>query len=105
MLFKGIMESMNPPPPLLDGAKVLSYCVLDETIIRTGQHHIITEDGQSVFPASVAICQYEGGFVFCRFYCDENWEILSDFDYSSDQEAIEAVEDGYKGAAQQFKAA
>lgn len=93
---------MSEPPYVIDGANVLCYCSLKGATVPTGEHRIVV-DGQEILPAYAAICKYDSSPTIYRFYCDENWNVLSDFDYSSVEEAIEAINAAYAGASNRFK--
>jgi hypothetical protein len=89
---------MNKPPQFLDGAKVLRYCILDEGVSPTGSHTI--HIGDELFtPSAAAVCQYAGNSKFYVFYCDGEWDVVTDMDYDSLNEAVSWIEHGYRGAA------
>jgi hypothetical protein len=51
---------MAPPPQMLDGARVVWYAILDDTVTPTGRtvHRV---NGKLVGPAAaLAICRYDG---------------------------------------------
>ncbi len=93
------------PPRTLDGATVLYACPLDEHVQPTGRHSIHLEDGTNSIPANVAICRYDHASTIYRFYCDAAWEVVTDMDYSSIEEAIDTIEQDYVGVRKQIRKA
>ena len=96
--------SIKEPPSRLDGAIVLYYCLLDERVKPSGVHSIRLEDGSSFVPTRAAICQYEGDSNIYRFYCDDQWQVITDMSYASLEEAVAEIESGYSGAEALLKA-
>jgi hypothetical protein len=93
------------PPQTLDGAVVLYFCSLDHCVQPTGRHSIQLEDGSIYTPTNVAICRYDYDPTIYRFYCDDGWEVVTDMDYTSIEEAIDTVEQDYSGVRQHFRKA
>jgi hypothetical protein len=89
---------MVEPPSRLDGADILLFCPLDERVRPTGGHSIQLEDGTMYVPTNAAICQYENSETVYRFYCNDDWEVVTDTVHYSVQEAIDEIESGYAGA-------
>ncbi len=96
--------SLKGPPSRLDGAKVLYFCPLDNRVKPSGVHSIRLEDGSFFVPAKAAVCQYEGDSNIYRFYCDDQWRVITDMSYASVEEAVAEIENGYSGAAALLKA-
>lgn len=64
-------------PDFLDGAKVLEYT-------EAGHFGFITDYDDDGNPCEreiryLAICAYTGNDTYCLFYCDEDFEVISDF--------------------------
>jgi hypothetical protein len=93
----------SEPPLTLDGAMVLYSCSLGPPVQPTGRHAIHQEDGSISIPANVAICRYPDNLTIYRFYCDDNWNVVTDMDYPSVEEAIEAIEHDYVGVQQRIQ--
>src|SRR5689334_9622864 len=93
----------NEPPLTLDGATVLYYCSLGLPVQSTGHHAIHHEDGSASIPSNVAICRYPDGLIIYRFYCDDNWNVITDMDYLSIEAAIEAIESDYVGVQEHIQ--
>jgi hypothetical protein len=84
----------------LDGATVLFYTVIDERLQTTGRttHRV---DGQVVGDFyGLAICQYEGAQPFYLFYCDANWQVITDTCHQTLADAKLQAEFEYKGVCQ-----
>ena len=86
---------IREPPLYLDNARVIAYAVLGVCVQSASPFFIILENGTRIYPSYVAICQYDDSHLFYRFYCDNLWEVLTDIDYTSLQEAQVAVTDVY----------
>jgi hypothetical protein len=94
---------MHPVPSTIDGAVVLWFTPIDDSHRYTGncRHEV---RGVLLGPASgLAICQYrkEGGFYL--FYCDENWNTLTDTYHESVERAQEQAEFEYEGTTQTWQ--
>lgn len=68
----------KPIPTQIDGARVVFYTLIDQRHRPTGYcRHFV--DGQLSGPAGgLAICQYEGEDNYYLFYCDEDWNTVTD---------------------------
>lgn len=77
---------VNEPPNQLDGADVLCWAVS----ARGGFYTLVGSDPPVVVVA-MAVAHYVGGDVYL-FKCDENWEVVQDWD-------CESVEDAHERAA------
>ncbi|HLW68305.1 MAG TPA: hypothetical protein VKS79_23515 [Gemmataceae bacterium] len=88
---------MLPPPPNLDGARVLKYAIVDSDVIPTGNttHRV----GNLLMgpAAALAICQYDGDDGFFLFYCDSDWNVDTDGWHGSLQSALEQANFEYRG--------
>lgn len=73
---------MQKPGSEIDGARVIQYGAL-----RPDSVHYINELGKRIALPYFAITQYPEGSVYV-FYCDTDWKVWSDFDYSDIDEAI-----------------
>jgi hypothetical protein len=62
----------------LGGAKILEFVALTLEEKRTGNtKHIIAGDEHVEFNG-LAICQYDGEDAVYLFYCDSDWNVLTD---------------------------
>jgi hypothetical protein len=70
---------MHPPPKKLDGADVVVWAALDDSVSATGfcTH---TVDGAPMAPAAaLAICVYsENPWQYYLFHCDQEWRVVTD---------------------------
>lgn len=90
---------MNAPPPILDRAQVLRYAILDRGVTRTVAtiHRV-----RSVVmgPAeALAICTYADENGYYLFYCDSEWNVVTDTFHESLERAIHQAEYEYMGLA------
>ena len=97
-------NAVPAPPPELDGANVLAYAVLDETVTYTGR---ITSfmDGKLIDPVPrliIAHNQYEPRD-YLLFYCNSEWEVLGAGGYSSLSEAKHSAEVAYAGSCNKWQ--
>jgi len=96
---------MDKFPNELDGAKVLEVAIVDIHVVPTGNtpHRV---DDIILDPAYVlAICQYENDDqVYYLFYCNEQWEVLTDGWHQSIESAKEQAEFEYEGISKKWKA-
>jgi len=93
------MASNAIPPPVLDGARVLTYAAIDESVVYTG-HSTLHVDGE--LPGTVprlAICQNFGAKNVLLLFCDETWNSLGVTEYASIKEAKERAEIEYRGVS------
>jgi hypothetical protein len=90
---------MGEAPELLDGARVLAFAVVDPSVVPTGgtAHRI----GDEVLgpAAGLAIAQYEGDGQIYLFYCDPNWQVVTDTCHRSLELAREQAEFEYRGVS------
>lgn len=94
---------MNKPPQEIDGANVLLFAEIDERQKHTGMtRHFVDGELMKAFPR-LAICQYEGEESCYLFYCDENWETITDTLHSNLDEAKKHAELEYEGVSETWK--
>ena len=75
---------MKEPPAQLDGANVLCWV----TSGRSGFYQLVGSD-PPVLVAGMAIARYADGGPFYLFKCDDNWQVVQDWDCGSAEEARE----------------
>jgi len=74
-----------PPPPLLDGARVLHYAISG----RGGFYAIGDENGASrQLVAAMAVCRYDDSGALYLFKCAADWDVIQDTDCASVEEAM-----------------
>ena len=69
---------MKPTPATIDGARVVCFTVIDGRHRPTGStRHFVRGELQG--PAvGLAICQYAGDLAYYLFYCDADWNVVTD---------------------------
>ena len=96
-------NSMNKPPAVLDGARVLKYAIVDSSIRYTGKITVHV-DGKLVGPAAgLAICKYDNEDSVCIFYCNENWEVFAAGGYPTVEKTVERMEVAYSGSSKKWQ--
>jgi hypothetical protein len=91
-------ETMVSPPPVLNGARVLTYAIIGADVTPTGNTvHRFHPDGVMGPAAALAICQYEGEKGCYLFYCDTEWNVVTDTWHESLGEAMKQAEFEYSG--------
>lgn len=94
---------MRTPPQKIDSAKVLLYAIIDERQKPTGNtRHFVGSKLVGVFPR-LAICQYESNESCYLFYCDKNWETITDTFHDSLDEAKRHAEFEYEGVTETWQ--
>lgn len=73
---------MNPPPPILDGARVLWWAWAGD--VPFGELPGAEGDDRLVY--GFAVCAYDDGPVY-RFTCNKHWEVVQDMDHGDEDEA------------------
>lgn len=90
-------------PKIIGEAKVIFYLQLNDANIQTGNtKHYISGNEQNNF-SNLAICQYTNDQGFYLFYCDENWNNITDTWHESIEDAIEQAEFEFSGTTHQWK--
>jgi hypothetical protein len=91
-------ETMGSPPQMLDGARVLQYAIVGEGVTPTGNTvHRFHPSGVMGPAAGLAICQYDGEECCYLFYCDAEWNVVTDTWHESLAEALKQAEFEYVG--------
>src|SRR5215212_3118723 len=67
---------MQPPPAVIDGAKVLEYAMVDSAVRFTGQLHLYHGDTRVGPVPGLAIGQNPDMKELLLFHCDEHWNVL-----------------------------
>ncbi len=90
---------MGEPPELLDGARVLAFAVVDAAVVPTGAttHRI---ESEVLGPAAgLAVARYDGDGQFYLFYCDSDWQVVTDTCHPTLELAREQAEFEYRGVS------
>jgi hypothetical protein len=78
---------MNPPPAQIDGATVLQYADLTKATPTGKTRHIVEGETVRSF-AALALAGYESESEVYLFYCDHDWNAVTDTQHDSVQDAI-----------------
>jgi hypothetical protein len=82
------------PPRELDGANVLLWATSRLDRFHTIPHGADSTATGVISVAVMAICRYPGGARYYLFKCNRNWEVVSDWDAESLEEA-QAIASGH----------
>lgn len=85
------------PPPILDGARVLAYAVLDDSVVHTGRSTLYVDGKALGLVPRLAICQDLDAKDVLLLFCNEQWHSLGAVSHSSLKEAQERAEIEYRG--------
>ena len=94
---------MNIPPEELGEAKVLYYTSIDERHKPTRNTVHRVNDNILGPAARLAICQYDTEKGFYLFYCDDEWEVMTDTYHFSLEDAQAQAELEYQGVSQTWR--
>ena len=92
---------MRPAPPELDGAKVIATAVVTDAVRPTGGTIHRGPDG--VIPPARALAIVMSEAAIYLFYCDSEWEVLTDTWHSSVDNAKAQAEFEYEGISKLWK--
>src|SRR6266850_6954187 len=84
------------PPTELDGARVVTFAVL-EGIKPSGRTIHRSQNVILPPPRALAICQYPDDNGWYLFYCDGHWNVLADTFHTSEAEAKQQAEFEFNG--------
>ncbi len=88
---------MNNPPEKLDDAQILFWTILDNRYKSTGEtKHFINGNYKTDFYGLV-IAKYEDEEGTYLFYCDSDWNVLTDTYHESIEAAKEQAEFEFEG--------
>lgn len=94
---------MCGPPTELDGARVLAFAVVDESVVPTGGtvHRVGNEVLAPV--AGLAIARYDGEAQYYLIYCDWEWRVITDTSHTRLELAREQAEFEYQGVSGRWR--
>jgi hypothetical protein len=92
---------MRPAPTELDGAKVLATAVITGAVRPTGGTIHRGPDG--VIPPASALAIVMSEAAIYLFYCDSEWDVLTDTWHSSVENAKAQAEFEYEGISKLWK--
>ena len=82
---------MRRPPELLDGAAVLKVADLSSAVPTNATRHVVEGRTVSGF-AGLALAKYSADPGLYLFYCDADWNIVTDTYHATMDEAIAHAE-------------
>ena len=96
-------DEMNTAPNEIDGASVLEYALLDREVTPT-ENTVHRVGGTVVGPAHVlVICKYPDDFGYYLFYCDQEWQVVTDTYHESLKAAKRQAEFEYRGVGAKWE--
>jgi ClpX C4-type zinc finger len=93
------MTSNTIPPPVLVGARVLTYAATDSSVTYTGRSTLHVDGELLGAVPHLVICQNFGAKNVLLLYCDEAWNSLVASEHTSIKEAKERAEIEYRGVS------
>ena len=91
-------------PKVIDGARVITFAVIDDSVTSTGRTtHWIDGDKLGAV-AGLAIARYDRDGEFYLFYCDAQWQVLSDTCHITEELARAQAEFEYAGVSACWRA-
>ena len=94
-------------PPVVCGARVIEYAVVDDTVTYTGREHLYV-GGKELGPVPcLAICQnLEDDFMYLA-HCDNYWNVLGASGSGTEPETLanlkESAEKAYRGISNKWQ--
>jgi len=68
---------VKAPPPVIDGASVLEYAILDESVTFTGALHLYAGKERVGAVPRLAICHDSRTNELVLFHCDPEWNVIA----------------------------
>src|SRR5215216_2694638 len=95
--YRDRVRKMNIAPNEIENAKVICSTSIDSRHAPTRNcRHTVA--GALIGPASgLAICQYDGEESYSLFYCDEDWNPMTDTCNATIEDAMNQAEFEYEG--------
>jgi ClpX C4-type zinc finger len=84
------------PPPVLDGARLLAYAIMDEEVVHSGKSTLYVDAKPLGAVPGLAIAEQDAGTILLLF-CDEHWDPLGVVECPSLTEAKIRAEREYSG--------
>ena len=88
---------MRPPPERIGAAKVVSYTPIDSRHKPTGACRHIVRGELLCALAGLIVSQYKDDKSFYLFYCDDDWNVLTDTWHETLEDALDQAEAEYVG--------
>ena len=83
---------INKIPTKIGGANLICYVILDSRHIKTGntEHWVGGQILEEVY--GLAICKYDNDTGYYLFYCNRNWETITDTFHDTVEDAKDQAE-------------
>jgi len=93
------MNRTDAPPPVLDGARVIAYAVVDADVRWTGRQVLYVGDKLLGAVPRLAICQnvFRDNEYFLLFHCDDDWNVLGVSTGATVEDNMASAERWYEG--------
>lgn len=96
------MPSSNTPPPILDGARLLVYAVIDDSVIYNSRSTLYVDGKLLGAVPRLAIGQPSDTEQVLLFFCDEKWNSLGMVECTSLADAQKRAESEYHGISKNW---
>ena len=99
------MNTPNPPPPVLDFARLIAWAVVDGSVRWTGKQKLFVGDKLLGAVPRLAICQNVSGPLtdVLLFHCNDDWEVLGVSGAKSQDEVRQIAERAYEGISTKWQ--
>ena len=92
-----------PPPARIGDANVVMYAIIDNEVRATNNtKHLIGGQLETDF-AALAICKYPNECGCYLFYCNSDWEAVTDTFHERLEDALAQAEFEYEGIGDSWK--
>lgn len=95
-MSRGTSKNSPAPPPVLDGARLLAYAIVEGTVSHVGKSSLLVDEKPLGAVPGIAICEDQAGG-FLLLFCDDHWQSLGVTKCSSLAEAKSRAEREYTG--------
>lgn len=85
------LSAVTKPPERIDGAKVLQVATLEDSTATGRTRHVVAGRDVTTF-ATLVLAQYDHDSGINLFYCDENWNPVTDTYHDDLEHAVAQAE-------------
>jgi hypothetical protein len=95
-----VMTKLDTPPPAIDGARLLAYAFVDDSVTYDDGKSTLYVDGVLLKAVPrLAICELLETRAALLFFCDKDWNSLGVTEHDSVESAKKRAENEYHGIA------
>jgi hypothetical protein len=94
---------VDPAPEDIGGFEVVCYTPIDDRHHATGRASHTIRGANAPDPAGLAICRDDRGGTFYLFYCDEDWEPMTDTWHQTLDGAKDQAEREFEGVSETWE--